>query len=285
MSRLGLALLIALCCAGLVGRAAGEASTSQVHIVKKGETLLKIAQRYGIQVDQLRQWNSLRSNRLAIGQRLVLLEQNQTQTQKKKKVEKDPLAATFSTWKESVIDRSRRSGHYALVVNKTQRRMEVYKGGKQVTTFPVAIGFADAWEMTDRRVAEDHHLKEGVFHLSEVAWSNSIAKWDRVWMRIHTVEWAKKDYVKVYGQAGKKRLEAWEAQNGPIYSDTDVRAFNGHNRRAPIWRGLGIHGGGSKPDWTDGCIALDRKDIRWLYYQLKKMPNGGVGTPLAVVRF
>jgi lipoprotein-anchoring transpeptidase ErfK/SrfK len=52
-----------------------------------------------------------------------------------------------------------------------------------------------------------------------------------------------------------------------------------------LWRGLGIHGGGSHPDWTEGCIALDRRDIRWLYDHLAEAAGGGVGTPVAVVRF
>ncbi|MEW6756290.1 MAG: L,D-transpeptidase, partial [Candidatus Latescibacterota bacterium] len=137
----------------------------------------------------------------------------------------------------------------------------------------------------DRRWPGDNHLKEGIFHLSEVAWSNRLAKWDRIWMRIHTVDWARKDYVACYGERGRARLSRWEAAHGRITTDQDVQAFNRANPGITIWRGLGIHGGGAKYDWTEGCVALDRKDIRWLYNKLASMPNHGVGTPLAVVRF
>jgi len=163
--------------------------------------------------------------------------------------------------------------------------MDVYLAGERVTRFPVAIGHADAEELVDRRRANDHHLKEGVFHLSEVAWSRRIAKWDYVWMRIHTVEAARRDYGEVYGQAGQERLEAWEQAHGPLRTDADVQAFNRAHPGMTIWRGLGIHGGGAHYDWTEGCVALDRKNARWLYDRLTKMPGNGVGTPLAVVRF
>lgn len=254
--------------------AAGAEAAAKIHLVRKGDTLSEIAQRYGVRVSDLRRWNRLKGDRILVGQRLTL-----------RKGGASGLEVVYSTWKDSVIARSRSDGSYALVVNKSQRRMEVYFRGKLVTTFPVAIGYADAEELVDRRRAGDHHLKEGVFHLSEVAWSDQIPKWDRVWMRIHTVEAAKKDYVEVYGERGRRQLARWEAKHGAVVTDQDVQAYNRAHRDMTIWRGLGIHGGGAKPDWTEGCVALDRKDVRWLYGRLTAMPNGGVGTPLAVVRF
>lgn len=283
MSRSVVALLVWGWCAALSSAAFAENFGSQVHVVRRGETLSGIAQRYGVRVDQLRRWNGLKGDKIVVGQRLALREGKPQERRSRQVV--DPLKALFASWKDSVIARSRQEGMYALVVNKAQRQMDVYLSGKHVTTFPVAIGYADAQELTDRQRAGDHHLKEGVFHISEIAWSNRIPKWDRIWMRLHTVEWAKRDYVKTYGAAGRKQLEEWEAIYGPIQTDQDVQAFNRAHREMSIWRGLGIHGGGSRPDWTEGCIALDRKDIRWLYNRLKAMPNGGVGTPVVVVRF
>ena len=163
--------------------------------------------------------------------------------------------------------------------------MDVYLAGERITRFPVAIGSTDAEQLVDRHRANDYHLKEGLFHLSEVSWSQRIRKWDCVWMRIHTVEAAKRDYVEVYGAKGRQQLEAWENAHGSIGSDAEVQAFNRAHSGAPIWRGLGVHGGGADWDWTEGCVALDRKNIRWLYDRLTKMPDNGVGTPIAVVRF
>lgn len=280
MPWLGIALLVLGLPLAVPAPARAQAAAPQVHLVRKGDTLSGIAQRYGVRVADLKRWNGLKGDRIVIGRRLAL-----RAGARAKRETVDPLKAVFSTWRESVIDRSRRDGSYALVVNKAERRMEVYFSGRLVTTFPVGIGYADAQNLVDRQKAEDHHLKEGVFHLSEVAWSDRIAKWDRVWMRIHTVEAAKQDYAKVYGDRGRRQLAKWEVVHGPVVTDQDVQEYNRAHRGMTIWRGLGIHGGGARYDWTEGCVALDRKDVRWLYGRLSGMPNGGIGTPVAVVRF
>lgn len=211
MSRLAI-LLFALICAAT----AALCKNAPIHVVKRGDTLINIAARYQLSVRQLRQWNNLRGDRLAIGQRLALVRQEQAEAAreprpravgKKAKKARAPVAragesgqaARFSAWSDSAIALSRRRGGYALVVNKQERQMDVYLAGERVSRLPVAIGHTDAEELVDRRRANDHHLKEGLFHLSEVSWSRRIAKWDCVWMRIHTVEAAKRDYAEVYG--------------------------------------------------------------------------------------
>ena len=54
--------------------AASQSSSSHkvTHKVKKGETLGRIASRYGVSVSQLKKWNRLRSNSVKVGQRLVI---------------------------------------------------------------------------------------------------------------------------------------------------------------------------------------------------------------------
>ena len=49
-----------------------QISDRSVHIVKKGETLNKIAQKYHVGVKQLRSWNNLKSDNLKIGQKLIV---------------------------------------------------------------------------------------------------------------------------------------------------------------------------------------------------------------------
>jgi membrane-bound lytic murein transglycosylase D len=43
-----------------------------IHVVKRGETLFSIADRYGINVGDLRKWNKIKRNRIAVGQTLRL---------------------------------------------------------------------------------------------------------------------------------------------------------------------------------------------------------------------
>lgn len=47
-------------------------SDRSVHVVKSGETLSSIARKYHVSVSQLKRWNNLKSDRLSIGQRLVV---------------------------------------------------------------------------------------------------------------------------------------------------------------------------------------------------------------------
>ncbi|MGC8796367.1 LysM peptidoglycan-binding domain-containing protein [Thermodesulfovibrio sp.] len=50
----------------------------QYHTVKKGETLYRIAKKYNISVDELKRLNSLSSNKLRTGQKLLVKAQNDT---------------------------------------------------------------------------------------------------------------------------------------------------------------------------------------------------------------
>ncbi len=57
---------------GRPGGAAAAPATPKVHVVRRGETLAAIAERYGLGVSELKRWNRLRSGRVRAGQRLRL---------------------------------------------------------------------------------------------------------------------------------------------------------------------------------------------------------------------
>lgn len=67
---MALALWLALPCAAQAAKKAKF--QGQIHVVKRGETLSEIAQRYQVSVAQVRQWNKLRNNRIRAGQRLKI---------------------------------------------------------------------------------------------------------------------------------------------------------------------------------------------------------------------
>ena len=50
----------------------GNAKGGKVHKVRRGETLGRIASRYGVSVKQLRAWNKVRGNRILVGQKLTV---------------------------------------------------------------------------------------------------------------------------------------------------------------------------------------------------------------------
>lgn len=47
-------------------------TNATIHVVEKGETLYKISRTYHVTVDQLKQWNHLTSNNVAVGQHLAV---------------------------------------------------------------------------------------------------------------------------------------------------------------------------------------------------------------------
>ena len=47
-------------------------SSTNVHIVKPGETLYRIGRRYGVKVDLLRKWNKLPDDIIEVGQKLII---------------------------------------------------------------------------------------------------------------------------------------------------------------------------------------------------------------------
>ena len=55
--------------------AASAVGEARYHEVQPGETLFRIAKRYNVSVDKLKEWNSLSDNRIEVGQRLTIAPQ------------------------------------------------------------------------------------------------------------------------------------------------------------------------------------------------------------------
>lgn len=62
--------------AGATGATVASTQERLVHIVKAGENLYTIANRYGVQASEIRKWNGLRTNRVPKGRRLKLYVDN-----------------------------------------------------------------------------------------------------------------------------------------------------------------------------------------------------------------
>ncbi len=77
-------------------RAGSAASTQRTYVVKKGDTLTRIASRFGTTADQLKEWNDLSSNRLTPGKKLFVTERS-APTASSKALSKTPANTNASS--------------------------------------------------------------------------------------------------------------------------------------------------------------------------------------------
>ncbi len=165
-----------------------------------------------------------------------------------------PLVARFADpgeidrWRRMVaeaVEESRRRGSALLVVSKVERRLIWYRRGEKVSNFGVGMGFNF---LTPKLHAGDKATPEGLYR---VKLKNARSKFYRALLL---------DYP----------------------NDADRRRFASARRSGalPDRVGIGslieIHGGG-KQGMTDGCVALDNRDMALLFEQIE------VGTPVLIV--
>ncbi|WP_300027197.1 LysM peptidoglycan-binding domain-containing protein [uncultured Maribacter sp.] len=83
---------------GLIAKIEKQAEANSIRYkVRDGDFLGKIAERYGVRVSQLKQWNGLRSNNLRIGQRLTIYPRKNASSSVKPKETPSRTAVTSNT--------------------------------------------------------------------------------------------------------------------------------------------------------------------------------------------
>lgn len=159
------------------------------------------------------------------------------------------LRRQWRRWVELTLQESRRTRSTAIIVDKLNRRLEVYYRGLRLTTFPAELG---ANGLRRKEHAGDRATPEGMYRVTELK------------------EGRKTRYYKAL------------LINYP--NDEDKARFDRNKRRGiiPGRAGIGglieIHGGGGEGlDWTDGCVALRNEDMDYIY------PRVQVGTLVTIV--
>ncbi len=147
-----------------------------------------------------------------------------------------------------------------LVINKSQRQLELYADGRVVRTYRVALGLSP---VDDKVRARDYRTPEGDFYVC-----------------------MKNERSQFYLSLGLSYPNAEDAERGlrdglitRAQRDRIVQAIS--RRARPPWdTALGgeimIHGGGTGSDWTWGCVALANADIKELFDALP------LGTPVRI---
>ncbi len=90
-----------------------------VHKVRKGETISKIARKYGVSESSVRKWNKKRNDNLQIGERLVIYKKGTAPVQKK-----EP-AASKPTEKVLQVDSNQRDSSQVVVAQPSQKEESV----------------------------------------------------------------------------------------------------------------------------------------------------------------
>ncbi|MHC1780277.1 MAG: L,D-transpeptidase family protein [Bacteroidales bacterium] len=144
---------------------------------------------------------------------------------------------------------SKNTGGVSLVVDKFSKRCIVYKAGKVLKEYEVELGLN--W-LGDKIQRGDKATPEGKYSITaKKSGSKTI--------------YHKALLINFPNEEDKRRFNAMKAK-GML------------SRNAHIGGLIEIHGGGGKGiDWTDGCVALENRDMDNLYAICS------VGTPVAIV--
>jgi murein L,D-transpeptidase YafK len=147
-----------------------------------------------------------------------------------------------------------------LVIKKNERLLQIFEGERLVKTYEIVLGFAPAG---DKEFEGDGKTPEGEFYV-----------------------FVKNDKSKFYLSLGVSYPGIDDAKRGLAENvitreehDAIVEAI-GKKQMPPQNTRLGgeiyIHGGGTRKDWTQGCIALGNEEMKELFEAIP------LGAPLRI---
>ena len=158
----------------------------------------------------------------------------------------------LALWRRMVaetVEVSREEGTAAFVVDKLNRKLHVYQGGKRVATFNAEIG---AKGLKQKLHSGDQATPEGRYRVLQVR--------------------------------GPRQTRYYKALliDYPNAEDRARFSFGRRTGQVPLRAGIGslieIHGeGGQGRDWTNGCVALSNRDMDRIFARAR------VGTPVTIV--
>lgn len=146
---------------------------------------------------------------------------------------------------ENLIKESREKSIYAILVNKAERKLTVYKDGKYFKAYGVGIGRNG---YLDKRYAGDGATPEGRYHVNR---KNPRSQYHKALV----INYPNEEDRREFRRAKKEGRIAQSAGIGGL---------------------IEIHGGGTE-GLTYGCVSLDNNEMDELYSII------GVGTPVTIV--
>ncbi len=142
-----------------------------------------------------------------------------------------------------------------IVIRKKQRTLEVYDSGKLIKSFTMVLGFEP---VGDKEVEGDGKTPEGEFY---VFTKNAKSKFH--------LSLGLSYPSKVDAERGFARGLISKLDRDQIFSAIDNKKMP--PQKTALGGEIYIHGGGTRRDWTWGCVALDNDEIEELF---KAIPLG-----------
>jgi hypothetical protein len=148
-------------------------------------------------------------------------------------------------WVEETVADSRSRGIAAIVVNKVERKLTIYKNGAAVGSYEIGLG---RYGLSDKLCSGDEATPEGKYEI--------IKKYPNgPFYKALLINYPNEEDRKAFAAAKSKGL---------VPARSDVGGL------------IEIHGGG-KDSLTKGCVGLENKDMDIVFGQAK------IGTPVTIV--
>jgi murein L,D-transpeptidase YafK len=157
--------------------------------------------------------------------------------------------ATWNRWIEETVAWSRRRGEPAIIVDKAERTLLFYDGGRLIRSFAAELGRNP---VADKLREGDNATPEGKYRITEVR-SPGQTRFHRAFMLDYPNS---EDWTRFKQARREGRIPGRSAIGGLI-------EIHGH--------------GGRGDDWTNGCVALTNAEMDFLASRVR------TGTPVTIV--
>ena len=152
-------------------------------------------------------------------------------------------------WTDKTLKDTRKNNKTAIIIDKFSEKCYLYKNGKPVDTFEIELG--DNW-MGNKCLKGDKATPEGFYKVIRKL-SSGQTKYYKALLLDYPNSEDKKRFLKA-------------VKEGTLPKDAEIGGM------------IEIHGGGGKGvNWTDGCIALENKNMDIVF----KLAQSG--TPVTIV--
>ena len=155
----------------------------------------------------------------------------------------------WQDWADETVSESRRSGGYAILVEKIPAQLHLYHAGKKKYTFEAEFG--SNW-LGDKKSRGDMATPEGKYSVTKKL-SGGSTKYHKALL----INYPNKIDVQEFNE---------RIRNGQLRADASIGDL------------IEIHGDGGKGgNWTQGCVALKNSDMDVLFKYVSK------GTPVTII--